>query len=121
MRLCTLPYNLTICRVPSLSDVDTDADFFCFTKTDEELSLVCLTEDTPSTATAREDGWKAMRIQGVLDFSLIGILSEISTLLAAASVGIFVVSTYNTDYVLVKAADYERAVCALVNAGHTVE
>ena len=68
----------------------------------------------------REDGWKGFRIQGVLDFSLIGILSKISSILAEAGVGIFAVSTYNTDYVLMKAEQFEAGMKALADAGYTV-
>ena len=95
-------------------------DFFFLGKTDEEISLVCRTADTPADTTEREDGWKGFRIQGVLDFSLIGILSKISTVLAENRIGIFAVSTYNTDYVLVKEENFERAINALKEAGYTV-
>ena len=89
-------------------------------KTDEELSLVCRTEDTPGNTTERDDGWRGFRIQGVLDFSLIGILSKLSGILAAHRIGIFAVSTYNTDYILVKEEDFERALEVLSSAGYTV-
>ena len=78
-------------------------------KTDEEKSLVCLTEDVPDNTIEREDGWKAFRIEGILDFSLIGILSQISALLAENEIGIFAISTYNTDYILVKEKNYLKA------------
>ena len=68
----------------------------------------------------RDDGWKAFRIQGVLDFSLIGILSRISAILAENKIGIFAVSTYNTDYILVKKEKYQRALEALETAGYRV-
>ena len=77
-------------------------------KTDEELSLVCLTKDVPAAAEPRDDGWKAFRIQGVLDFSLMGILSKLSGILAENHIGIFAVSTYNTDYILVKKENFTR-------------
>ena len=70
---------------------------FFTAKTDEENFLVCLTKDVPPNATERDDGWRTFRIQGTLDFSLIGILSEISGILADNKIGIFAVSTYNTD------------------------
>ena len=68
----------------------------------------------------RDDGWKAFRIQGVLDFSLIGILSRISAILAENKIGIFAVSTYNTDYILVKKENYQRALKALETEGYMV-
>ncbi len=94
---------------------------FCFIgKTDEELSLVCITENVPDNTIEREDGWKGFRIQGVLDFSLIGILSKISGILADNKIGIFAVSTYNTDYVLMKAENFERAMDVLAQEGYQV-
>ena len=83
---------------------------FCFTgKTDEEYSLVCATGYVPANVIRRDDGWKGFRIQGILDFSLVGILSKIAALLTENSVPIFAVSPYNTDYVLTKAAHYKKA------------
>ena len=120
MILKKLPYALTVCKVESLAAIDLSAEVFFIGKTDEELSLVCRTEDTPARTTEREDGWKGFRIEGVLDFSLIGILSKISTVLAEAGIGIFAVSTYNTDYVLVKAEQFDRAMDALAGAGYQV-
>ena len=58
--------------------IDTTSDFYFIAKTDEEISLVCKTENTPQKTVAREDGWRGFRIQGILDFSLIGILAKIS-------------------------------------------
>lgn len=89
-------------------------------KTDQELSLVCRTQAVPELTVSREDGWKAFRVEGVLDFSLIGILAGISALLAEAKIGIFVVSTYNTDYVLTRQPDFERALETLRAGGYTV-
>ena len=74
----------------------------------------------PSNTTERDDGWRCFRIQGVLDFSLIGILSKISGILAENKIGIFAVSTYNTDYVLVKSENFEKAMTALAEKGYTV-
>ena len=74
----------------------------------------------PVNVIRRDDGWKAFRIQGVLDFSLVGILAKIATLLAENSIPIFAISTNNTDYVLTKAAHYEKALDALKQAGYTI-
>ncbi len=120
MKLKRLEYDLTVCKIADLSDVKTEAAFFFFAKTDEELSLVCRTEDVPANTTAREDGWRGFRIQGELDFSLIGILSKISGVLAAQKIGIFAVSTYNTDYILVKEEKFGQALAALAAAGYAV-
>lgn len=116
--LKVLPYDLTVCKTESVSDIDFSSDFFFAGKTDEEISLVCKTEDAPEKTTEREDGWRCFRIEGQLDFSLTGILSKISAVLADAGIGIFAVSTYNTDYVLVKARDLDRSVSSLKEAGY---
>ena len=120
MELKKLPYNLTVCKVQKTADIDLNAGFFFIGRTDEELSLVCETKDTPKNTTARDDGWRGFRIQGVLDFSLIGILSKISGILAENAIGIFAVSTFNTDYILVKAENFDKAMTVLANAGYTI-
>ena len=76
MELERLPQELSVCKVERLSDIDFDAELLFLGKTDEEVSLVCATESVPDGTTAREDGWRAFRIKGVLDFSLTGILRE---------------------------------------------
>ena len=120
MKLKALPYALTVCRLADASEIDLKKDFYFLARTDEELSLVCRTEDTPVNTAARDDGWRAFRIEGVLDFSLIGILSKISSILAENRIGIFAVSTYNTDYILVKEEHFNRALQVLAEAGYTI-
>ena len=120
MKIKKLPYELSVCKVADVSAIGLNDEFFFVGKTDEEISLVCKTEDVPSETTAREDGWKGFRIEGVLDFSLIGILSKLSGILAANNIGIFAVSTYNTDYILVKKENFDRALSALADEGYIV-
>ena len=120
MKLKKLEYDLTVCKVEAITDIDMTADFFFIGKTDEEMSLVCKTTDVPKNTTERDDGWKGFRIQGVLDFSLIGILSKLSGILAENNIGIFAVSTYNTDYILVKEENFERSLEVLIAEGYTV-
>ena len=120
MELIKLPHDLTVCKVADIADIDLGAGFYFIGKTDEELSLVCRTEDTPSRTLQREDGWKGFRIQGILDFSLIGILSALSGILARHGIGIFAVSTFNTDYILVKREQFEYALEVLSAEGYTV-
>lgn len=121
MELLQLPYDLTVCKIADIADIDLSREFYFIGRTDEEISLVCRTEDTPVNTTEREDGWRSFRICGVLDFSLIGILSRISGILADNGIGIFAVSTYNTDYILVKEENYDKAVRVLSEAGYKVE
>lgn len=120
MELKRINHDFTVCKVASEHDLVMGMDFYFVGKTDEEISLVCITEDTPENTTERDDGWKAFRIQGVLDFSLIGIISKISVILAEHKLGIFVVSTFNTDYILVKKENYEKALSALSSAGYDI-
>ena len=120
MKLKKLPYNLTVCKTQSISNINLSSDFFFIGRTDEELSLVCRTEDVPERTLERDNGWRGFRIEGVLDFSLIGILSKFSALLAENGIGIFAVSTYNTDYILVKAENFDRAMDVLAAAGYEV-
>ena len=120
MKLKKLEYKLTVCKVADIKDIDTSKDFYFIGKTDEEISLVCKTDDTPPNTTERDDGWRGFRIQGVLDFSLIGILSKLSTILAGNGIGIFAISTFNTDYILVKAEKFEKALKVLSDAGYDV-
>ena len=120
MELKRIDGRLTVCKVAGVSNINMDADFYFIGKTDEELSLVCRTEDTPQNTIERDDGWRGFRIQGVLDFSLIGILAKLSGILASHKIGIFAVSTYNTDYILVKEENFERAMEALASEGYEI-
>lgn len=120
MEIKKIEYDFSVCKVEDYSLVDFNKEFIFAGKTDEESSLVCPTSEVPSNVTEKEDDWKAFRIQGVLDFSLIGILSEISGILAENNIGIFVISTFNTDYILTKTKNFQRAMELLACAGYTI-
>lgn len=120
MEIKRINQDFTISKLNKLAEIDFGGEFFFIGKTDEEISLVCVTEFVPQDVIQREDGWKAFRIQGVLDFSLVGILSKISTLLADNEIGIFAVSTFNTDYILTKAENYEKTIALLNENGYTI-
>ena len=114
IKIKAIDRDFFLCKVKDYSKVNLDTEF-CFTgRTNEEKSLVCLTKDVPENTIEREDGWKVFRIEGILDFSLIGILSKISALLAENEIGLFAISTYNTDYILVKEENYTRAKVLLI-------
>ena len=117
MKLEVLRPVFSVCKVDDLARVDLSAEFCFVGKTDREISLVCPQERAPEDALAREDGWRAFRVAGALDFSLVGILARLSSALAAAGVSLFAVSTYNTDYILVRQGDLPRALDALRAAG----
>lgn len=109
MEIKKIAFDFSVCKVEDYSQIKLDSQYCFVGKTEEEKSLVCITEDIPANVTDREDGWKAFRIQGVLDFSLIGILARISGILAEHKIGIFAISTFNTDYILTKKENYERS------------
>lgn len=120
MRIKRIDHDFSVCKVADYSHVDLAAEY-CFTgKTEEENSLVCVTEQVPPNAIQREDGWKAFRVQGALDFSLIGILSGICGILAENRISVFAISTFDTDYVLTKKENYQRALDILENAGYEI-
>ncbi len=117
MELKKLHRELSVCQVEDYSFVDLDAEYCFIGKTDEEKSLVCITADVPANAIRREDGWKGLRLQGVFDFSLVGILAKLSAILADSAIPIFAISTYNTDYLLIKDEYYQKALTALARSG----
>jgi len=118
MELKPIESLFTVCQVADYSQVDLTQPFLFLGKTDQENSLVCPTDRVPANTTRRDDGWRAFRIQGVLDFSLIGILARISAVLAENGVGLFALSTFNTDYILVKEENFSRALTVLEKAGY---
>ena len=120
MEIKKLDCSFSVCKVKDYSEINFDSEYYFLGRTDEEYSLVCITENVPNNVIERDDNWKAFRIQGVLDFSLIGILSQISTLLAENQIGIFAISTYNTDYILTKKDNYNKALKVLSDAGYKI-
>lgn len=120
MELKKIDYNFSVCKVVDYSLVNLHSQFCFIEKTDNENSLVCLTSDVPINATQSEDGWKAFRVQGSLDFSLIGILSKICNILANNNISIFAISTYNTDYVFVKENNFQKSLNILGENGYNV-
>lgn len=122
MNLEILPSEYSICRLPQdAATPDWAVGRFCsITRTDVELSIVCESNVVPGKI-KQESGWKGFRISGHLDFDLIGVLSKISGALAKAGVSIFVVSTFGTDYVLVKTEQLTEAMLALETVGYRFE
>lgn len=116
-----LDIRFSVCKVSDYSGVNLNQPFVFTGSTDEEKSLVCPIVLVPENVTERDDGWKCFRICGVLDFSLIGILARITGVLAAQEIGVFAISTYNTDYVLTKEANFDKAVQALKSAGYNLK
>jgi hypothetical protein len=113
LAVCSLPPNATIPRWIF------DLPFWSMMRTNEETSLV-LPEDAVPAGWKSEAGWRSLKVEGPLDFSLTGILSSIAAPLTEAEISIFALSTFNTDYILVKADQLDRAVQALAGAGFEI-
>lgn len=96
-----------------------NSNFFSITRTSDELSIVCTEDSIPRDVECEKD-WRILKIEGPLDFSLIGILASISTILAEKRISIFAISTYDTDYILVKNKDIDNAVEALISEGYEI-
>jgi len=119
MRIEVLPFPFTVCQMAEWPCIN--APFTFISRTDEEISLVCPSAYVPGDCLKREDGWRGMRIQGILDFSMTGILAGIAGTLAAHKIPLFALSTYNTDYVLVKEENLPAAREALWTAGYEMQ
>jgi uncharacterized protein len=120
LTLSILELSLAVCRLSSGSPIPSWAlqgDFWSITRTPGEVSLVCGAENVPANVQA-ETGWRGMRVNGTLDFALTGILAGLAGTLARASISLFALSTYDTDYILVKADKLEAAIAALQSAGY---
>ncbi len=113
-----LKKDFSICKIKDFSGCA--GEFVFFAKTDNELSLVCETNFIPLSAYEHCDGWQAFRVEGQLDFSIVGILSEITSLLAAENIPVFTVSTFDTDYILTQNEFFARALNVLRLKGYTV-
>ncbi len=122
LTLCLDQQKYGICRLLPSEPLPVwvpNSDFYSITKTMEELSIVCALEQIPTGILCERD-WRSLKIEGTLDFSLIGILSSISTILAQSKISIFAISTYDTDYILVKDKDIEDAITALTKQGYRI-
>lgn len=120
MKLKKLSEAFAICKLSSPEAMPVKEPFTFLSVTDEEYSLVCPENRVPENILECSCGWRAFRIEGVLDFSLIGILSAISAILAENKIGIFVVSTFNTDYIFIKEHSFERALSLLSENGYEI-
>jgi uncharacterized protein len=111
-----------VCRLEPASPLPdwAQGSFVSVTRTEAELSVVCPQEAVPAGVRA-EPGWRSLRVKGPLGFGMTGILASLAGPLASSGVSIFVVSTYDTDYVMVQERDLARAAHALERAGHALE
>ena len=123
LRLFLLDCRLAVCRLGPHDEVPGWAGgsaFSSVTRTSTELSIVCR-EDAVPDGIHREGGWRIFQVEGPLDFALTGVLASIAQPLAEAGVSLFALSTFDTDYVMVRERDVEAAALALRAAGHGVD
>lgn len=122
MNLSVMEEGYSVCRLSpdaAVPEWSQEGSFYSISKTKEELSLVCQTDLVPDTIRS-EAGWRIIKVEGPLDFALVGILANLSGALAERGISIFAISTFDTDYLLVKEKDLGQAVIALRDAGHAV-
>ena len=122
LRLSVLDERLAVCQLEAWAEIPpwaTGTQFFCVTRTPDELSVVCPEECVPAGITC-EPGWRAFKLEGSFDFGLVGVLSSVAAPLAESEVGILAIATYDTDYVLVQGPQLDLAVAALRARGHEV-
>jgi len=122
LRLLVVEGSFAICKLPIGSAIPqwaTQSDLFSITRTSEELSVVC-GEDQVTEGINCEKDWRCLRVAGAMAFTVVGVLASLTAPLAAAGISLFAISTFDTDYVLVKAADFERAITVLRSVGHDV-
>ena len=122
LTLSVLGDRYAICRLSpedNLPDWAARGKFQSFTRTGDELSVVCAEDGVPETVQS-DKGWRCLKVRGPLDFSLTGVLVSLARPLAEAGISIFAMATYDTDYILVKEAELDRALAALAQLGHEI-
>ena len=121
MDIKVIDKEFAVCKINDVTEVNFNAEFCFVGKTDEELSLVCSSEFIPKNTIVCDSGWRAFRIEGILDFSLTGILAGAADILANAKIPIFAVSTYNTDYILIKNEFFQKALDVLKENNYVIK
>jgi hypothetical protein len=117
-----LAESLSVCRLPPGAPwpkPEHPTSIFSVTRTAHEVSVVCHASDEPTGAVV-EPGWRCLEVAGPLDFGMVGVMAGITACLARAAVSVFVLSTYDTDYVLVREQDLQTAVTSLARDGYLV-
>ena len=121
MDIKVIDKEFAVCKINDVTEVNFNVEFCFVGKTDEELSLVCSSEFVPKNTIVCDSGWRAFRIEGILDFSLTGILARAADILANAKIPIFAVSTYNTDYILIKNEFFRKALDVLKENNYVIK
>ena len=123
LTLIVLPDTFAACRLASDAPIPawaTAGAFFSITRTAEEVSVVCPQEAVPEGVNC-ERGWRCLRVAGTIPFSVVGVIASLTTPLAEAGISVFAISTFDTDYLIVKGEVLERAVEVLRQRGHTIQ
>lgn len=116
-----LPGTFAICRLDASAEVPRWAtgEIVSITRTADELSVVCTHDNVPQNVQS-EAGWRCLRVAGPLDLSMVGVIASLTGTLAAARISVFVASTFDTDYLLVRDTDLEASVEAMRSEGHVI-
>ena len=123
--LTVLPGRMAVCRFAPDAPLPawvfhSSAEFWCVMRTREELSVVCPEDDLPPSVEQAERGFRAFKLEGPIPFTTIGVIAGLTSPLAVAGISVFVLSTYDTDYLMVKEPMLEQARAELVAAGYEV-
>lgn len=122
LSLSILQGRFAVCRLETeeaIPEWSVRGGFISITRTVDELSIVCLEDGVPQNVRC-EKGWRCLKVQGPLDFSLTGVLAALTAPLAEAEIAIFALSTFDTDYLMVKESDLEAAASVLTRSGHAI-
>jgi len=120
MKLKKIDNILAIYKIKDIKSLDLDQDFLFIAKTDEEISVVCDKDYKIDNFTEESKYWRALRVDECLDFNLIGIIKNISTVLANNNIPIFAISTFNTDYILVKEENFNKTINVLLKNNYEI-
>ncbi len=120
--LIKLPGTFAVCKLDKAAAIPTwatSSDIFSVTRTTDELSIACLQSIVPESVQCERD-WRCLRVAGTIDFAEVGVLASLVIPLAEAGISVFAISTFDTDYLLVRETDFEKALAALQAAGHSI-
>jgi hypothetical protein len=120
--LIVLPQDFAVCKLGPEAAIPpwaTGGEFFSITHTADELSVVCRQDSVPAGICCDRD-WRCLRVAGAMPFSIVGVVAALTAALAEAGISVFVVSTFDTDYLLAKQKDWANALEALRRAGYTI-
>lgn len=120
MKLQILKGNFAVCKLENAKGVDFENELTFFSKTDKEISLVCSENAVPDSAISADKGWSGFRLAGSQELSQVGIISKIAEALATCKIAVFIVSTFETDYVFVKTERFSRAIELMMEIGYSL-